>query len=343
MHDDSQSLIAKALRREKVTRPPIWMMRQAGRYLPEYMVLKRQHGFLERCYNPKIAAEITLQPLRRFPFDAGIIFSDILLPLDFMGADLHYREGKGPQIDNPVRSVEDVDALGDFEPERDLPSPMETIRLCRQETDKPILGFAGAPFTLACYLIEGGGSKTWHHTKRFMWSEPEAFKRLLDKLAVAVGKHLQAQINAGATAVQLFDTWAGALSREDYAEFALPSAQKVFSMVSGAPTLYFSRDSQCFLDFYPQVGADAFALDWRADWSNAKKVLGNVPLQGNLDPIALQAPPDVIRRKVHRIIQEAGPLGHIFNLGHGCTPETPIAGVQAAIDAVLEWDWSKVG
>ena len=343
MHDDSQSLMAKALRREPVTRPPVWMMRQAGRYLPEYMELRRQFGFLERCYNPEIAAEITLQPLRRFPFDAGILFSDILLPLHSMGADLHFREGKGPQIDNPVRSEEDVAALKEFEPERDLPSPMQAIRLCRERTDKPILGFAGAPFTLACYLIEGGGSKDWHQTKRFMWSKPEAFKQLLDKLAVAVGKHLQAQVNAGALAVQLFDTWAGALSRADYVEFALPAVQKVFSMVSGAPTLYFSRDSNCFLDYYPQVGADAFALDWRADWAQAKRVLGDAPLQGNLDPIALQAPPSVIREKVHQIIQDAGPLGHIFNLGHGCTPQTPIEGVQAALDAVHEWDWSKVG
>lgn len=343
MHDDSQSLMAKALRREPVTRPPVWMMRQAGRYLPEYMELRRQFGFLERCYNPEIAAEITLQPLRRFAFDAGILFSDILLPLHSMGADLHFREGKGPQIDNPVRSVEDVAALKDFEPERDLPSPMQAIRLCRERTDKPILGFAGAPFTLACYLIEGGGSKDWHQTKRFMWSKPEAFKRLLDKLAVAVGKHLQAQINAGALAVQLFDTWAGALSRADFVEFALPAVQKVFSMVSGAPTLYFSRDSNCFLDYYPQVGADAFALDWRADWAHAKRVLGDAPLQGNLDPIALQAPPAVIREKVHQIIRGAGPLGHIFNLGHGCTPQTPIEGVQAALDAVHEWDWSKIG
>ena len=343
MHDDSQSLMAKALRREPVTRPPVWMMRQAGRYLPEYMELRRQFGFLERCYNPEIAAEITLQPLRRFPFDAGILFSDILLPLHSMGADLHFREGKGPQIDNPVRSEEDVAALKDFEPERDLPSPMQAIRLCRERTDKPILGFAGAPFTLACYLIEGGGSKDWHQTKRFMWSKPAAFKQLLDKLAVAVGKHLQAQINAGALAVQLFDTWAGALGRADYVEFALPAVQKVFTMVSGAPTLYFSRDSNCFLDYYPQVGADAFALDWRADWANAKRVLGNVPLQGNLDPIALQAPPDIIRKKVHQIIQDAGPLGHVFNLGHGCTPQTPIEGVQAALDAVHEWDWSEIG
>ena len=193
------------------------------------------------------------------------------------------------------------------------------------------------------YLIEGGGSKDWHQTKRFMWSKPEAFKLLLDKLAVAVGKHLQAQINAGALAVQLFDTWAGALGRDDYIEFALPAVQKVFSMVSGAPTLYFSRDSNCFLDYYPQVGADAFALDWRADWAQAKRVLGDVPLQGNLDPIALQAPPSVIRDKVHQILRDAGPLGHIFNLGHGCTPQTPIEGVQAALDAVHEWDWSKVG
>ena len=338
---DDQSLIAKALRRETVPRPPVWMMRQAGRYLPEYMELRRQYGFLERCYNPELAAEITLQPLRRFSFDAGIIFSDILLPLDRMGADLHFREGVGPQIDNPIRNVQDVEAITEFEPWEHLSSPMEAIKICRNETDKPILGFAGAPFTLACYWIEGRGSKDWHHTKKFMWQEPEAFKKLLDKLAIAVGKHLQAQVDAGAVAVQLFDTWAGTLSREDYLEFALPAVQKALSMVKGAPTLYFSRDTSCFLDLYPQTGAQAFALDWRADWKEAKRILPNTTLQGNLDPIALQAPHPIIRRKVQEILRQAGPVGHIFNLGHGCTPQTPIDGIQVVLDTVQEWDWSQ--
>jgi len=336
-HQDS--LIARAFRQEKVSRPPVWMMRQAGRYLPEYMELRRKYSFLERCYQPEIAAEITLQPLRRFPFDAGIIFSDILLPLHKMGADLHYRQGIGPQIDNPVRSKAAVDALKPFEPWEDLPAPMEAIKLCIQETDKPILGFAGAPFTMACYLVEGGGSKNWDHTKKFMWNDPETFKRLLDILAVAVGKHLQAQIEAGAVAVQLFDTWAGALSESDWLEFALPAVQKAFSFVKGAPAMYYSKDTASFIDHYHKTGANAFAVDWRCTMKKARAILGNVPLQGNLDPIALQAPPRTIREKVHQIIQEAGPTGHIFNLGHGCTPQTPISGVQAALDAVQEWSW----
>ena len=341
MHHDS--LISKAFRRDTVSRPPVWMMRQAGRYLPEYMELRRKFGFLERCYNPELAAEITLQPLRRFPFDAGIIFSDILLPLHKMGADLHYREGKGPQIDNPFRTRRAVEEMLPFEPWEHLPSPMEAIKLCQQETDKPILGFAGAPFTLACYLVDGGSSKDWRHTKSFMWNDPDGFALLLDKLAVAVGKHMQAQIDAGATAVQLFDTWAGALSNEDYVQFALPAVQRAFSFVSGAPTLYFSRDTSCFIEHYPKTGASAFAIDWRTPMTTARSLLGDVPLQGNLDPIALQAPPAEIRKKVRSIIKQAGPVGHIFNLGHGCTPQTPIEGVQAAIDAVLEWDWGNHG
>jgi uroporphyrinogen decarboxylase len=337
------SLIAKALRKEKVSRPPIWMMRQAGRYLPEYMELRRKYGFLDRCYNPEIAAEITLQPLRRFAFDAGIIFSDILLPLDKMGADLHYREGKGPQIDNPFRTREAVETMTPFDPWEHLPSTMEAIKLCKQQTDKPILGFAGAPFTLACYLVDGGSSKDWRHTKNFMWNDPEGFSYLLDKLAIAAGTLLQAQVDAGAEAVQLFDTWAGALSNEDFERFALPAVQKTFSFVSGAPTLYFSRDTSCFIDHYHKTGADAFAIDWRTPIAKARKILGDVPVQGNLDPIALQAPSNVIKKKVRKIILDAGPIGHIFNLGHGCTPQTPIEGVQAAIDAVLEWDWSEHG
>ena len=199
------------------------------------MRLRRQFGFLERCYNPESAAEITLQPLRRFPFDAEILLLIFYYPFR-MGADLHFREGKGPQIDKPVRSEEDVAALKSLS-ERDLPSPMQAIRLCREKTDKPILGFAGAPFTYACYN-RGWWFEDGIKPNDSCGPKPEAFKQLLDKLAVAVGKHLQAQVNAGALAVQLFDTWAGALSRADYVEFALPAVQKVFSMVSGAPTLY---------------------------------------------------------------------------------------------------------
>lgn len=338
-NNSHDSLIAKALRREVVERPPVWMMRQAGRYLPEYMELRKKYGFLERCYNPQLAAEITLQPLRRFSFDAGIIFSDILLPLHAMGADLHFREGEGPEIDNPIRSSADVQKITEFEPWEHLPAPMEAIQLCTEETDKPILGFAGAPFTLACYWIEGKGSRDWAKTKAFMWNDPENFKLLLDKLAVAVAKHLRAQLDAGAIAVQLFDTWAGALSREEYAEFALPAVQKIFSLLPGENTLYFCKDSSCFVDMFPQTNAKAFALDWRADWNRVKSIVKDAPLQGNLDPIALQAPTDTIVKKVRHILMQAGPVGHIFNLGHGCTPQTPISGIQTVLDTVQEWNW----
>ena len=338
---NQDSLLARALRGEAIKRPPVWMMRQAGRYLPEYMELRAKYPFLERCYNPEIAAEITLQPLRRFDFDAGIIFSDILLPLHKMGADLHYRQGVGPQIDNPVRSIAAIDALLPFDPWRDLDSPMKAIQLCKQETDVPILGFAGAPFTMACYLVEGGGSKTWEHTKMLMWQEPAAFQRLLNKLADAVGLHMEAQAQAGAIAVQLFDTWAGALSEADYTRFALPAVQRAFSHVKSAPALYFSRDTASFIHHYPETGADAYAIDWRIGMGRAREILGDAVVQGNLDPIALHAPAAEIRRAVRSIIQSAGQKGHIFNLGHGCIPTTPIAGVQAAIDAVREWDWEE--
>ncbi|MEC7984802.1 MAG: uroporphyrinogen decarboxylase [Myxococcota bacterium] len=341
MKSQKDSLIVRALYNKPNPRPPVWMMRQAGRYLPEYMELRAKHPFLERCYNPEIAAEITLQPLRRFSFDAGIIFSDILLPLHKMGADLHFRPGKGPEIDNPVRTPADVKALRSFDPMRDLPAPMQAIQICTEQVDVPILGFAGSPFTLACYLIEGGGSKDWRHTKRLMWQEPQAFQELLDKLADAVGAHLQAQAEAGAAALQLFDTWAGALGTDDFLRFALPAARRALSYVVDTPTLYFTRDSGPFIDHLASVGSTAIAIDWRIDMKKARAVLGHIPIQGNLDPIALQAPEETLRAKVRDIITKAGPLGHIFNLGHGCIPSTPIEGVATVIDEVQKWSWNS--
>ena len=334
-HGDS--LLLQALRNENCVRPPIWMMRQAGRYLPEYMELRGKHPFLDRCYNPAIATEITLQPLRRFRFDAGIIFSDILLPLHKMGADLHFRPGKGPQIDNPLRSPSDVAALREVDPHRDLAPVLEAISMCCAAADVPILGFAGAPFTLACYMIEGGGSKDWIHTKRFMWSQPEAFQDLLNRLADVAGRHMAAQLEAGASAVQLFDTWAGALSTADYLRFALPAAQRALSHVRGAHSIYFTRDSAPFLEHLRGTGASAIGLDWRIDIGVARSRLGDIPVQGNLDPIALQAPEDELRSKVRSILRAAGPKGHVFNLGHGCVPSTPISGVAAVIDEVRSW------
>jgi uroporphyrinogen decarboxylase len=333
-------LLLRALAGETVERPPVWFMRQAGRYLPEYRALRGDHTFLTMCHNPELAAEVTLQPLRRYPLDAGIVFSDILLPLESMGADLAYVPGTGPVIHNPVRNAADVAALKDFDPVRDLPSPMETIRMCTAAADVPILGFAGAPFTMACYLIEGQGSRNWPETKRLMFSQPAVFQDLLNRLADAVGDHLQAQIDAGAVGVQLFDTWAGALTPDDFRRWALPAAHRALQRVSGAPRIFFTKDTACFLPWLKEIEADAYAIDWRVDIDRARRTLGDVPLQGNLDPQALHAPHDEIRRRVHQIIEKAGPRGHVFNLGHGITPDIDPAAVGAAIDAVREWSWS---
>jgi len=332
-------LLLRALAGEALDRPPVWMMRQAGRYLPEYRAVRAHTSFLELCHTPELAAEVTLQPLRRFPFDAGIVFSDILLPLESMGAELSYGKGVGPRIANPVRTAADVAALKPFDPIRDLPSPMETLRILVSEADVPILGFAGAPFTMACYMVQGQGSRNWEEVKRLMWREPAVFGELLDRLADAVGDHLQAQVDAGAAAVQLFDTWAGALSPDAYRRWALPSARRALSRVSGAPRLYFTKDSSPFLPWLAETTADGVALDWRVDMASARAVLGDLPVQGNLDPIGLFAPPEVIRERVHTIIRGAGPKGHVFNLGHGITPQTPITGVEAMIEAVRSFSW----
>ena len=334
-------LLLRALRSEPVPRPPVWMMRQAGRYLPEYMAIRSKLSFLELCHDADLCCEVTLQPLRRFAFDAGIIFSDILLPLEAMGCPLTFGKGHGPQFSEPVRSRSAIDALRSIDPWRDLPAPLRAIQLTNARAGVPILGFAGAPFTLACYLVEGEGSKEWTATKSMMFTDPEAFTTLLNRLADMVGDHLQAQIDAGAAAVQLFDTWAGALAPDDYRRFALPAAQRALSRVKGAPTLYFTRDASPFLPWMREVGADAYGLDWRADMAHARAILGpDVPVQGNLDPQALQAPPALIAEKVRAIIAAAGPRGHVFNLGHGLVPTSPIAGVQAAIDAVRSWSWA---
>lgn len=336
----TDSLLVRALRGEPVARPPVWFMRQAGRYLPEYMELRKEHSFLDLCHNPALAAEVTLQPLRRYKFDAGIVFSDILLPLQSMGLDLSYGTGHGPQFANPVRTRADVEALKSFHPEADLPEPMEAIRITTRESGLPILGFAGAPFTMACYAIQGQGSKSWDKVKAMAWTDPETFELLLDRIAIAVGDHLQAQVDAGAAAVQLFDTWAGALTTPAYRHWAARFARKALGRVSGAPTLYYTRDSGTFLSSLTSVEADAYGLDWRVDLGTAREALGGRPIQGNLDPDALAAPEEVLRAEVRRIIEEAGPTGHVFNLGHGCQPSTPLKGVGIAVDEVRRWSWT---
>lgn len=333
-------LLMRALRSEPVERPPVWFMRQAGRYLPEYHTIRAPSDFLTVCRTPELAAELTLQPLRRFPFDASIVFNDILVPPAAMGMDLQFVAKEGPKFRDPIVDPSDLGRLRTPSVERDMPHVLDTIRLLVKQIDVPLFGFAGAPFTLAAYMIEGGGSKDFVKVKSFLMNHPAAFTRLLDWLGEIVADYLTAQAEAGAAAVQLFDTWAGVLDADDFRRFALAPAQKVLERVKGVPRVYFARDAGALLPDLAQSGADALALDWKVDLATARAALGGMPVMGNLDPVALYGPPAVIRAKVEAIIRAAGPRGHIFNLGHGLLPTTPLSGVQAAVDAVRDWRWT---
>jgi uroporphyrinogen decarboxylase len=309
-------------------------MRQAGRYLPEYRAVRTRASFLDMCGSPDLSLEVTLQPVDRFDLDAAIVFSDILVIPQAMGMTVRFDEGRGPVLPEPVRSRADLARLHPADPDalRVAPATIRAFREARPAV--PILGFAGAPWTLLCYMVEGGGSKEWTRAKRLLWEAPAVARTLLDMLADAVGDYLQVQVDAGAAAVQLFDTWAGALSPEDYAQWALPAAKRALARVSGAPRVYFTKDTSPFLHLLHGVGADALGLDWRVDIGRARAALGATPVQGNLDPAALYAPPGEIIRRTQAILEAAGPLGHVFNLGHGVQPDTPIAGVEAMIEAV---------
>lgn len=335
------SLIARALRGEAVERPPVWFMRQAGRYMAEYRELRTRVSFLELCADPDLACEVTLQPVRAFPLDAAIVFSDILPVLEAIGREIRFDKGHGPRVPEPVRSAADAATLVRPDVADALPVVPETIRRFRKiEPDIPILGFAGAPFTLLCYLVQGSGSRNWEHVKALLWSDPETATRILDLLADVVGDYLQSQVDAGAVAVQIFDTWAGILSPEDWSRFALPAVQRALARVKGAPRIHYTKDNAVFLDRLHETGADAFGIDWRVDIARAREVLGpDVPVQGNMDPVALFAPEDEIRRRVRRICAAAGPRGHVFNLGHGVLPGTPISGVEAMLDEVRKVRW----
>jgi uroporphyrinogen decarboxylase len=327
--------VPRALRGEAVDRTPVWFMRQAGRYLPEYQKVRSRVGFLELCNDPGLACEVTCQPVDRFALDAAIVFSDILVVLEAIGRPVEYEAGQGPRVQGPVRTASDAATLVRPDVADALPAAPETIRLFRKvRPETPILGFAGAPFTLLCYLVDGEGSRHWLATKRMIYGEPDLAERLLNLLADVVGDYLQLQIEAGAAAVQLFDTWAGVLAPSDYLRLALPSVQRALARVKGAPRVYYTRDCAPFLDWLPETGADAIGLDWRVEIGEARRRLGTIPVQGNLDPVALFAPPAEIRRRVRAILDAAGSTGHVFNLGHGVLPDTPIEGVEAMIDEV---------
>jgi len=333
----------RACRREPVDRTPVWFMRQAGRYLPEYRARRAKHSLLEICAQPDLAAEVTLQPLRALGVDAAILFADILLPLVPMGIDLEFAAGEGPVIHNPIRSAEDVAALRPVEPRESLSTVLTTIRFVRQELNgrTPLIGFAGAPFTLASYLIEGGASRNYLKTKQLMYDDPQTWHTLLHKLAGLVANYLAAQIEAGAQAVQLFDSWAGCLSPDDYGEYVLPHSQAIFQALAPlvVPAIHFGTGTAALLPLLKEAGGDVIGLDWRTPLDWGWDALGpEVAVQGNLDPVALFAPRPELKRRVRAILDQAGGRpGHIFNLGHGILPETPVENVKAVVEMVHEF------
>ncbi len=330
----------RACRREPTDCTPVWFMRQAGRYLPQYRAIREKHTLLEICARPELAAQVTLQPVDILGVDAAILFADILLPLVPMGIRLEFAAGEGPVIHNPVRGAADVQALRAIDACTDLAPVMSTIGIVRRELNGrvPLIGFAGAPFTLASYLIEGGASRTFLKTKQFMYGEPQTWHALMDKLSDAVAGYLRAQVSAGAQAVQLFDSWVGALSPDDYCQYVLPYSRQIFAAVEGVPRIHFGTDTATLLPLLREAGGDVIGLDWRVPLDEGWRVLGDVSVQGNLDPVALFAPHDVLAAKVRDIMRRAGGRpGHIFNLGHGILPGTPVDNVRAVVDIVHEW------
>ena len=335
------SRFLRACRREATDCTPVWVMRQAGRYLPEYRALRARHGFLELCKTPALAAEVTLLPVRRLAVDAAILFADILLVLEPMGVGLEFAKGDGPVIHRPVRSRADVDALGRVPAATALSFVFDAIRLARTALAErvPLIGFAGAPFTLASYLIEGRGSRHWVHTKTLMYRDPAAWHRLMERLAEATVDYVGEQVAAGAQAVQLFDSWVGCLAPADYDAFVLPHMRATLAAIAraGVPVIHFGTDTSALLERMAAAGGDVIGLDWRVDLGDAWARVGERGVQGNLVPVALFAPPDEIRRRVAGILARAGGRpGHIFNLGHGVLPDTPVEHVAAMIDAVHE-------
>jgi uroporphyrinogen decarboxylase len=329
----------KACRREPVDCTPVWFMRQAGRYMKEYRALRTKHSILELCKTPELAAQVTLQPIDRFPLDAAIIFADILLPLEPMGLRLEFAEGEGPVIHNPVRDQADVDRLKVIDG-GELEYVAEAIRQARRALNDrvPLIGFAGAPFTLASYAIEGGSSRNYLLTKQLMYCEPKAWHQLMDKFARVITGYLRRQIKAGAQAIQLFDSWVGCLSVGDYVEYVLPHVQLIFEGLKreGVPMIHFGTGTSAMLRQVREAGGDVIGVDWRISLDEAWAIVGHdVAIQGNLDPLTLFAPLHEIERRVEDILRKAGGRqGHIFNLGHGILPTTPIEHVAATIDMV---------
>jgi uroporphyrinogen decarboxylase len=341
----ANDLLLRALRRERVERPPVWMMRQAGRYLPEYRAVRARSDFLTMCRTPELAVEVTLQPLDLVGVDAAIIFSDILVVPEAMGMALTLDEGVGPQFPTPLRSAAQVEGLRHVEPRESLRYMLDALRLARHEIDGrvPLIGFAGAPWTLAAYMVEGRGTKQFAVAKRMLFEQPAVAHALLDRLAVAVGDFLVAQVEAGAQTVQLFESWAGALGPAEFRAFALPYLARAARRAreAGVPVIVFAPGAGWALgEIAEATGADAIGVDWHTAPAAARRATGDARvLQGNLDPCALYASPAEIRRMTHEMIAAFGPVGHIANLGHGILPDVPPSHARAFVDAVKEWRW----
>ncbi|OQX17717.1 MAG: uroporphyrinogen decarboxylase [Desulfobulbaceae bacterium A2] len=332
------STFLQACRGERTDYTPVWFMRQAGRYLPDYQRVRARVSFLELCKTPELAAEVTIQPVELLGVDAAILFSDILIPMEAMGFQLEFHEGHGPIIHNPARSRRIVDDLLVPEPQDKVPFVLETIRILRRALSVPLIGFAGAPFTLATYAIEGGSSKVFLETKRMMYQQPELYDALLDKITACTVRYLQAQAAAGAQALQIFDSWAGVLAPCDYERFALPHVRTIIRelrAVTDIPLIYFANNGATLLEMAADTGADVLGLDWRITIGEAARRVGARALQGNLDPCALFLPPAELEKRIALLLRDAATArGHIFNLGHGILPQTPPEQARIAVEAV---------
>ena len=312
---------------------PVWFMRQAGRYMSDYRALRKRYSLLEICRQPELAVAVTLQPVDVIDVDAAILFSDLLIPFTPLGLDFDFVKGEGPSIHHPIRSAADVDRLREFEPRQALAHVLETIRLLTHELrDRvPLIGFGGAPFTLAAYAIEGGPSTTYIHTKQFMYAQPKAWHQLCGRFADLIADYMRAQVEAGAQAIQIFDSWAGALSRSDYREFALPHSRSIFERLrdTGVPTIHFGVGAAAILEDLAEAGGDVIGLDWRQPLDEAWARVGERAVQGNLDPARLLGPRAAMLDAADDVLRRAaGRPGHIFNLGHGVLPPTSLETVQ---------------
>lgn len=324
----------RACKRQEVDATPVWFMRQAGRYMEEYRALRQKYTLLQLCRTPDLATEVTMQPIRRIELDAAILFSDLLIPLEPMGIPFDFVKGEGPSIERPIRTAADIDALKPFDPREQLAYTMDAIRQVKRELAGkiPLIGFAGAPFTLASYAIEGGHSNNFAYTKALMYGDAPAWHRLADRLATVVGDYLNAQIDAGADAVQVFDSWVGALNADDYREFVMPHTQKIFATIGGrVPTIHFGVNTGSILHEMREAGGDVLGADWRIPLDDAWDRIGHDRgIQGNLDPTLLLGPRERLLRGADDVLKRAANRpGHIFNLGHGILPSIPLENVQA--------------